>query len=479
MTPHIKNNTDRVIRYLEENQRRFVDELIQWLKIPSISTDLSHVEDMQRSADWLMSHLNDIGVTEVKQYKTGSSAKPGHPLVLARCACTTDVKSRNIARLPRVLVYGHHDVQPSVPNNLWDSPPFDPTQRGTALFARGAADDKGQVFMYLKVIEAFYRTGTPLPVEIKLMIEGEEEIGSPNLLPFLKEHRSKLASDLVMVSDTHMISRSTPSITVGLRGMMCFQIDVETAKGDLHSGTCGGVVPNPIQVLADILSRCKDSKTGRIKVPGFYENLHRYRGKQKEMLQAAPPSPSAFKKSVGAHHLFGEQGRSMREQMGTRPTFDVNGIWGGFAGEGMKTVLPARAHAKVSMRLVPDQNPRILERAFRRYIKDISPPYAKVKITTLQEHADPISFNADGPIFDLAANAVRKTFGKRPLFLPEGGSVPIVSDLKKMLKCDVLLLGFGLPDDNLHAPNEKFDLDMMKKGMLTIARFFSLMGQSQ
>ena len=447
-----------VLQYLAKNRTRFVDELKEFLSIPSISTKQEHQADMQRAAAWVATHLETVGLKDVAVHEGA-----GHPIVTARSA--------ELAGAPTVLVYGHYDVQPADPVELWKTPPFTPTQRGTKLFARGAADDKGQLFIHLKVIEAFNKVRGGLPLNVKVLIEGEEEIGSPSLAPFLRGHKKALACDALLISDTHMHDISTPSITCGLRGMVCAELTVRTAKGDQHSGTFGGTIANANQVLAELLVACKDPKSGKVKIPGFYDDVVRLSAKQKRSLAALPHDDALYAKGLGAPEVFGEKGFSTLERAGARPTFEVNGMSGGYTGDGMKTVLPCEAKAKLSMRLVANQRPREVFALLKAHLAAVAPPHAKVTVKKLENDGEATMVSLDSLAMKTATKAVETVFGKEPVFALEGGSIPIVADFRAVLGAEAILLGFGLPDDNLHAPNEKFDLRMLERGLKTVAYF--------
>ncbi|MCB9556190.1 MAG: dipeptidase [Deltaproteobacteria bacterium] len=446
--------------YLESNRDRHIEELRAFLSIPSVSTRSEHAGDVQAAADFVVQQLRAAGLEAVEKHST-----PGHPVVTGH--------TKPVAGAPTVLIYGHYDVQPAEPLELWKTPPFVPDLRDGKLYARGAADDKGQVFIYLKVLEAFHQVRGGCPVNVKVLIEGEEEIGSPNLVPFLKAHKKELACDVVLVSDTHMMGYDTPSITVGLRGLTSVEVTVQGASGDLHSGTYGGSVANPIQVLCEMLVACKNPRTGKILIPGFYDDVRRLSAQDRRKLAEAPHDDEKFRSATGAPALFGEKGFSTIERIGARPTFEVNGIWGGYMGEGLKTVLPSQAHAKISMRLVPDQDPQSIAKATEAFLKEIAPPHVNVTVTRERNQGDAIWVDADFPAMQVARDAVRKVFGTAPHLTLEGGSIPIVANFKKVLRRDTILLGFGLPDDRLHAPNEKFDLRMLDRGMKTVAHLLN------
>lgn len=453
-----------VFNYLKDHQARFIEELKELLALKSISTKDEHKKDMQKTAEWIEKAIKKIGVSNVTIHQT-----EGHPVVFAQ--------TEKIANAPTLLIYGHYDVQPVEPLDLWKTPPFEPTLKGNKLFARGSADDKGQFFIYLKVIEAFLKTKTDLPLNIKLLIEGEEEIGSPSLVPYIKKHKKELSCDTILISDTHMIGYSTPSVTTALRGLTCLEVNVKTSNGDQHSGTYGGTIANPLQVLSEIMVGCKDPKSGKIKIPGFYDNVRKLSAAQRKNLAQTPHDDQKYAKALGSPSVFGEKGFTTLERAGARPTFEINGMWGGYIGEGIKTVLPAEAHAKVSMRLVADQDPKTIFKKVREYILSLAPPHAKVSVKKLENDGLPVMVDPSFEGMKKVSQAVKKVFGKEPIMSLEGGSIPIVADFQKNLKAPAILLGFGLPDDNLHAPNEKFDLRMFERGCKTIATLFDIYRQ--
>jgi acetylornithine deacetylase/succinyl-diaminopimelate desuccinylase-like protein len=372
---------------------------------------------------------------------------------------------------PTLLIYGHYDVQPAEPLDLWTSPPFEATVRGENLYARGAEDDKGQVFIHLKAIEAFLKTGGKLPLNVKMLIEGEEEIGSEHLDAFIAEHKEMLKADLVIVSDSGMYAKGVPSICYGLRGLVYMQLDLEGPNKDLHSGSFGGTVHNPIQALSEIIARLHD-KNGRVTIPGFYDKVRALSKTERNAFKKLPWSDRKYAKDLGVAQLYGEKGFTTLERVWARPTLECNGIWGGFTGEGAKTVLPSKASAKISMRLVPDQTSVGIGRLFERHIKKIVPKTVKVKMTNLHG-GEPAITPIDSPGVRAAVVALEKGFGKKPLYQREGGSIPIVVQFKVLLGLDTVLLGFGLPEGNAHAPDEFIDLENLFGGMRTCAYFYS------
>ncbi len=441
------------IGYIQERREAFLEELKVFLRIPSVSTTPEHKPDVQRAAEWLCDHMRAIGLEHVQIFPTA-----GHPVVYADWL--------HAPGKPTALVYGHYDVQPAEPLDLWLTGPFDPTIRKGELYARGAVDDKGQVFMHLKALEAHLKTRASLPVNVKLLIEGEEEIGSPNLDPFIQARQALLKTDVIVVSDSSMIAKGVPGITHGLRGLIYFQIDVEGTKSDLHSGGFGGAVINPAYALAQILSQLKD-KNGRITVPGFYDSVRRLTPAERRALARLPFNERKFQKELGAPALFGEKGFTTLERIWTRPTMEINGMLSGFTGEGSKTVLPARAMAKVSMRLVPDQDPKKIARLFTQHVVRLSPKSVRVTVREISGRGTPWLAPTDDPAVQALARAIQKGFGKKPVYTRMGGTIPIVPTLARVLKASCLLMGIGLPDENAHAPNEKLNLDNLHHGMLS------------
>lgn len=439
------------------NRERFRAELFEFLQIPSISTDSEHGEDVDRCAGWLAGRLEEAGLEGVEVEETD-----GNPVVVA--------DHRVAGEAPTVLVYGHYDVQPPDPVDEWVSPAFEPSVRDGRVYARGATDDKGQVYMHVKALETRLRREAGLPVNVKLVLEGEEEIGSPNLEPFLRENRERLDCDAVVISDTGMFARDVPSVTVGLRGMVYQEITFRGPSSDLHSGLYGGTVVNPANALADTLGRLRDDDR-RITIPGFYEDVREMTDEERATLEALPFDEEDYRQEVGARQLGGEAGRSTLERAWFRPTLDVNGLVSGYTGEGAKTVLPSRATAKLSMRLVPDQDPDRVQENFQWYVRALAPDEVDVD---LQGHhgARPWAADPEGPVFQAASDALEEAFGREPVFVRNGGTIPIVPLFEELFGAPVLLLGFGLPGANLHAPNEWFDLEMYELGIETVARLY-------
>ena len=435
--------------YVKENQQRWLGQLEEVLRIPSISTDPVLQPDVVRAAEWVRDRLRSAGCTRAELEPT-----EGHPIVYGEWL--------GAPGKPTVLVYGHYDVQPVDPIAEWDSPPFEPTQRNGRIYARGAADDKGQFLIHINALEAHLRAGGTCPVNVKFVIEGEEEIGSEHLAPFLRAHKPMLGCNAVVVSDTAMFARGVPSICHGLRGLTYLQLDVRGTTTDLHSGTFGGAVINPAFALVQMLAQLKDAK-GKIRVPGFYDKVRTLTRAERKGFAALPHSDLKFKKSIGAPELFGEAGFTTLERTWARPTLEINGIWGGFTGEGAKTVIPAEAHAKISCRLVPNQTSKEIARKLERYLKKIAPKAVKLKVRELHGGEAWLA-ETDHPALAAAGRAVRRAFGKAPVFMREGGSIPVIADFDRLLRVPAVLLGIGLHDDNLHAPNEKLDLDNFYKG---------------
>jgi acetylornithine deacetylase/succinyl-diaminopimelate desuccinylase-like protein len=448
---------DTVLTYLRSGKERFLGELKEFLAIPSVSTSKEHAGELRRCASWLADHMTSAGLEHVSVMDT-----PGHPVVYADWL--------NAPGKPTLLIYGHYDVQPAEPLELWTSPPFEATVRGENLYARGAEDDKGQVFIHLKAIEAFLKTGGKLPLNVKLLIEGEEEIGSEHLDAFIAEHKEMLKADLVIVSDSGMYAKGIPSICYGLRGLVYMQLDLEGPNKDLHSGSFGGTVHNPIQALSEIIARLHD-KNGKVTIPGFYDKVRALSKTERNAFKKLPWSDRKYAKDLGVAQLYGEKGFTTLERVWARPTLECNGIWGGFTGEGAKTVLPSKASAKISMRLVPDQKSAGIARLFERHIKRIVPKTVKVKVANLHG-GEPAITPIDSPGVRAAVVALEKGFGKKPLYQREGGSIPIVVQFKVLLGLDTVLLGFGLPEGNAHAPDEFIDLENLFGGMRTCAHFY-------
>lgn len=447
-----------VLSYLDSNKDRYLKELTEFLSIPSVSSQSNHNGDTRRCAEWVADQMRTIGMQNVKIYET-----PGHPIVCSEWM--------NAPGKPTILFYGHYDVQPVDPLNLWTSPPFQATIRGENLYARGSADDKGQVYIHFKAIEAYIKNQGKLPVNLKMIIEGEEEVGSANLENFVKEHKELLKADLVLISDSSMFRKGVPSVCYGLRGLAYMEVEVTGPNRDLHSGTFGGSVHNPIQALSEIIASLHD-KNGRVTIPGFYNDVRSLTKAERAAYKKLPWKDKSYAKDLGVKQLHGEKGFTSLERVWARPTLECNGIWGGYTGEGAKTVLPSKASAKISMRLVPDQTSTKAAKLFEKHLRKIAPKTIDIKIRALHGGEAAIT-PIDSPGVKAAVTALEKGFGKKPLYQREGGSIPIVVQFKEILGLDTVLLGFGLPDENAHAPDEHINLDNFFGGMRTSAHFYN------
>jgi acetylornithine deacetylase/succinyl-diaminopimelate desuccinylase-like protein len=448
--------------YIAENRQRYVDELVRFLRIPSISSRAEHQPDMLRAAEHLRTEMERLGM------HVGIFPTAGHPIVFGEWTGAGP-------GAPTVLVYGHYDVQPVDPLELWTSPPFEPVVRDGNLYARGAVDDKGQVWLHLKAFEAWRLAGGP-PVNVKMLFEGEEEVGSENLGPFLVKEKHRLAADAVVVSDSPMFGHDIPSICYGLRGLMYMQVDVEGAAGDLHSGSFGGAVDNPANALCHIVAQLKD-QDGKVRIPGFYDRVRKLTAKERREVRRLPFTLKEFLKSAGnPPRAWGESRFHVLERIWARPTLEVNGIWGGYQGEGAKTVLPAKAGAKISMRLVPDQTPEEAERKFTAFVKKIAPRSVKVTVRALHG-GSPFLCPTDAPQFQATERALQRAFGRKPVLIREGGSIPFTATIQEALGVPVILMGFGLPDENSHAPNERLDLENYQRGILSAAYLYEELGK--
>lgn len=442
-------------QYQEENKDRFLEELIGLLRIPSVSADDNHRGDMQTCAEAVKKSLLQAGAGKAEIYKT-----EGHPVVYGE-------KITDPAK-PTVLVYGHYDVQPADPLELWKSAPFEPDIRDGKIFARGSADDKGQFFMHIKALEIMHQSGE-LPCNIKFIIEGEEEIGSPSLGAFIASHKDLLKADVILISDTSMISLSTPSIDTGVRGLAYIQVEVTGPNRDLHSGVYGGAVGNPITILARMIAGCHD-ENNHITIPGFYDDVLESSAADRKKMAQAPFDEKEYMADLGVQKLWGEKGYTTNERTGIRPTLELNGIWGGYQAEGSKTVLPSKAFAKISARLIPNQSSGKIAHMLLDYFKGIAPECVTVKAFELHG-GEPYLTPLDSKAYLAAEKAIETTFGKKPVPVRGGGSIPICSLLEKELGIKIVFMGFGLDSDNLHSPNEKFDLANFYKGMETIPYF--------
>jgi acetylornithine deacetylase/succinyl-diaminopimelate desuccinylase-like protein len=443
-------------KYIEENKDRFLDELFGLIRIPSISSIASHKPDMYKAAKYWKKILLDAGADRAEVYETA-----GNPVTYG--------EKFSDPSFPTVLVYGHMDVMPVDPVNLWTSPPFEPEIRDGKIWARGADDDKGQGFMHAKAFEYMVKTNN-LPCNVKFMIEGEEEIGSPNLGKWCSDNKEMLKADIILVSDTSMIARDIPSITTGLRGLAYWQVEVTGPDKDLHSGLFGGAVANPINELSKMIAKMVD-EDGHITIPGFYDDVLEVSSEERKLLASAPFSTEKYKEAINVEELAGEKGYTTMERTGIRPSFDVCGIWGGYTGEGAKTVLPSKAYAKISCRLVPNQDHLRIGQLFKEYFENIAPKSVKVEITPLhggQGYVCPI----DLPAYQAAEKAFLDVYGKRPVPFRSGGSIPIVSTFEEVLGIKTVLMGFGLESNAIHSPNENFPLEQFFNGIKTISLFY-------
>ena len=442
-------------QYVDANRQRFLDELFELLRFPSVSADPKYKSDMLKTADYVAGKLKEAGADQVEVCQTA-----GYPIVYGE-------KFVDASR-PTILVYGHYDVQPPDPLELWKTPPFEPTIRDGKIYARGACDDKGQVYMHVKAFELMMKTNS-LPCNVKFMIEGEEEVGSNNLGIFVKENKDRLQADVVLISDTSMISLEHPSLETGLRGLSYLEVEVTGPNRDLHSGVYGGAVANPATILAKLIASLHD-ENNHIQIPGFYDDVSALSQSERDELNKAPYNEQEYKDDLGVEELWGEKGYTTIERTGTRPTLEVNGIWGGYIGEGAKTVLPSKANAKISMRLVPNQQSDKITKLFTDYFISIAPKNVKVKITP-HHGGEPVVTPTDSVAYKAAQKAIAESFGKDPIPTRGGGSIPIVALFEKELGIKTVLMGFGLDSDNLHSPNEKYDIANFYKGIETIPLF--------
>ncbi len=451
-----------VLNFIEQYKNKWLEELKELLRIPSVSADLKYKEEVVRAAEKIKDLLMNAGVDKVEICPTA-----GHPVVYAEKIVD--------AAAPTILVYGHYDVQPPDPLELWDSPPFEPVVKTTelhpngAVFARGACDDKGQTLMHIKALELMNALHL-LKCNVKFMIEGEEEIGSAHLADWIKDNKQRLRGDVILISDTSIISNETPSIDVGLRGLAYMEVEVTGPNRDLHSGVYGGAVANPINILCEMIASCHD-ENNRITIPGFYDDVVELSKEERNALNQAPFDEDAYKKELGIRAVWGEKAYTVLERTGIRPTLDVNGIWGGYIGEGAKTVLPSKAYAKISMRLVPNQSSEKIAKCFQQYFERIAPPFVQIKVTA-HHGGEPVVVSVHSDGFQAASKAMEKTFGKKPIPTRGGGSIPIVALFKKELGLDSILMGFGLDTDALHSPNEHYGLFNFFKGIETIPFFY-------
>lgn len=445
-----------VLQYIQTHQDRFLSELFDLLRIPSVSADSKHKQDVRKAAEYVVQKLKDAGADRVELCET-----KGHPIVFGEKIID---KTK-----PTVLVYGHYDVQPADPLNLWDSPAFEPVVKDGKIYARGSCDDKGQFYMHIKAFEAMMKLNQ-LSCNVKFMIEGEEEVGSDNLGTFVKENKAKLQADVILISDTSLISLDTPSITVGLRGLSYMEVEVTGPNRDLHSGVYGGAVANPINTLSQMIASLHDEK-GRVTIPGFYDKVAELTKEERTQLNKAPFDLATYKSELDIQDIKGEEGYTTLERTGIRPTLDVNGIWGGYTGEGAKTVLPSKASAKISMRLVPNQNSAEITELFTKHFQSIAPKSVKVKVTA-HHGGEPAVTPTDSKAFKAASSAFEEVWGKSPIPTRDGGSIPIVSLFKKELGLDTVLIGFGLDSDAIHSPNEHYGIKNFLIGIETIVAFY-------
>ena len=446
---------ETIKNYVAQNKQRFLDELFELLRFPSVSADPAYKTDVLKTADFVAKKLRDAGADNVEVCSTA-----GYPIVYGDKIID--------ATKPTVLVYGHYDVQPADPLELWHTPPFEPTIRDEKIYARGACDDKGQFYMHVKAFELMMQTDT-LPCNIKFMIEGEEEVGSNNLGPFVQANKQKLKSDVVLISDTSMLSMEHPSLETGLRGLSYLEVEVVGPNRDLHSGVYGGAVANPATILCQLIASLHDEHN-HITIPGFYDDVLPLSEADRAALNKAPFDLEDYKKDLDVNDVWGEKGYSTLERTGTRPTLEVNGIWGGYTGEGAKTVLPSKASAKISMRLVPNQQSDKITQLFTEHFQKIAPAYVKVKVSA-HHGGEPVVTPTDSVAYRAAQKAINESFGKEPIPTRGGGSIPIVALFEKELGIKTVLMGFGLDSDNLHSPNEKYDLANYYKGIETIPLF--------
>jgi acetylornithine deacetylase/succinyl-diaminopimelate desuccinylase-like protein len=455
--------TQAAAGYARQHAQRAVEELKQFVRFPSVSAQPARAGDVRACGQWLAAHLRQLGLARVSLIDT-----PRHPLVYAEWC--------QAAGRPTVLIYGHYDVQPADPESQWRTPPFEPTVQGNDLLGRGACDDKGQLFTHVKAIEAYLRTTGKLPVNVKCLFEGEEEIGSPNLSPFIERNRHALTADVAVMSDTRMLGPGRPALTYSLRGALGMELTVHGPARDLHSGNFGGAIHNPLQALSELLSRLHD-RQGRVTVPGFYERVRRWPSAERTEMARTGPRDAEVLRDAGARRGWGERGFSLYERTTIRPALTINGIQGGYRGSGGKAVIPARASAKISIRLVPDQDPRHIDRQVREHLRALVPPTVRCEIAT-QMMARPALVDRRHPVMLAAALAYRRGFGAQPVFVRSGGTIPVVNTFQRLLGIPTVLMGFALPDDRIHAPNEKFHLPNFHSGIRTSLEFLAGVARS-
>ena len=447
---------EKVLAYLQQNRSRFIQELCDYVRFPSVSAQSEHKQDMIRAAEWLANRARAAGL-EARLEPT-----PGNPVVMAS-------SGRREGR-PHYVVYGHYDVQPPDPFDLWKTPPFEPTIRDGEIFARGVSDNKGQHLAHLYAIEAYLKTNTELPADVTFLVEGEEEVGSNNLAAFLKSHREELACEAFVISDTGMPSLKQPALTYALRGLTAFEIKITGPNRDLHSGIFGGTVENPAMALCQLLAQLRDKK-GRVNIPGFYNDVMPLTKLERAELARLPYKESDFKKFLGVRELAGEAGYTPNERRSARPTLEINGLTSGYQGAGSKTIVPSWASVKITCRLVPNQSPKKIFKLVAAHLKKICPPTVKIEIA--EGHGgDPYLVDPTSPIAKAGLRALEKAFAAKPMLLREGGSIPILNDIKKIIGVDTLLLGLALPEDNAHSPNEKFDIESFTRGMQMAAHLW-------
>jgi acetylornithine deacetylase/succinyl-diaminopimelate desuccinylase-like protein len=449
-------------QYIDQKRDDHLNDLYELLRIPSVSAQTEHKRDIERAAQWVSERLRRVGLDPVQIVPTKM-----HPLVYG--------ESLRAPGKPTILFYGHYDVQPPEPLELWTSPAFEPTIRNGNLFGRGTADDKGQVHIHICALDALRQTAGTLPINIKVLIEGEEEVGSESLWDYVNANKAKLKADALVVSDTGMLARGVPSITYGLRGLNYYEMEITGPAQDLHSGMFGGAVPNPLTILAELFAKMHDKEV-RVTVPGFYDDVASLSKSERKSLRSLPFSAKAFAKMVGAPGLCGEKGYSVAEQLWCRPTLELNGIWGGYTAEGAKTVIPSKAHAKFSTRLVPRQDPDKIARAVERHVRKLLPKTVTCKFDVLSK-GKPWVAPYTHPFFEVAHKALEKGFGKRAVFIREGGSIPFVTQMYDTFEVPCLLLGFGLPDENAHAPDEHIALENYFGGIKAVADFYQALGE--
>ncbi|MBL56616.1 MAG: peptidase dimerization domain protein [Flavobacteriales bacterium] len=452
---------DQTQQKIKAGKKQFLDDLLDLLRIPSVSADSSHNDDTRKCAEWVKTAMDKVGLQNTRIHKT-----PGHPVVFGEF-----IKD---ASLPTVLIYGHYDVQPADPLELWTSPPFEPVIKEQKIYARGAADDKGQFFMYFAALESMIQANE-LPCNVKVLIEGEEEVGSENLEAFVLSNKKLLSNDVILISDTHMISNENPSITAGLKGLAYMEVELTGPNRDLHSGTYGGSVGNPINILCKMIASLTN-ENNQITIPEFYDKVVEVSPENRDDMARAPFDLEEFKKSLDIEEEHGEVGYSTPERQGIRPTLDVNGIWGGYTGEGAKTVLPSKAFAKISMRLVPNQNSEEISKIFQQHFESIAPKSVKVKVFA-HHGGEPAVTDLNSKGYLAASKAMETTFGKKPVPVRQGGSIPIVSLFEEALDSNCILMGFGLNSDSIHSPNEHFGLFNFYKGIETIPYFFKFFSE--